>query len=182
MNTRLVSETFVVLSLVLLPYFSRPCAAREPDGSAANIGIGVNRRTADSLLFSSFNVGLFANVDTLRGMQLSLFTGASRREMRGANVSALAALSHGRAYGVQLAGLLNAGSGDMRGVQIAGVANVASRFNGVQLAGLTNACTTPMRGIQLSAVTNISMGVKRGVQLAGAANVCSSYMLSLIHI
>ena len=54
MNTRLVSETFVVLSLVLLPYFSRPCAAREPDGSAANIGIGVNRRTADSLLFSSF--------------------------------------------------------------------------------------------------------------------------------
>lgn len=178
MNIWSVSCACVTLSLALLPCFCAPCSAQKlyEGRHVPNIGIGVNRHTADSLLFSSFNVGLFANVDTLRGMQLSLLTGTTRREMRGVNVSALAALSHGRAYGVQLAGLLNAGSDDMRGVQIAGIANVASRFNGVQLAGLTNACTTPMRGLQLSAVTNIAMGVKRGVQLSGAANVCSSYM------
>lgn len=179
MNIRFVSGAALALSLLFFLPCAVPCGAQKADVRVPNVGIGVNRRTPDSRLSSNFNVGLFANVDTLRGMQLSLITGVTHREMRGVNVSALAAVSHGRAYGVQLAGLVNAGSGDMRGLQMASVANVAARFNGVQLAGLTNACTTPMRGIQLSAVTNISMGVKRGVQISGAANVCSSYMRGL---
>lgn len=145
-------------------------------GHAPNIGAGINRHAADSTLVSHANIGLFANVDTLRGMQLSVLTGVTRREMRGVNVSLLAAVSHGTAYGLQTALAVNAGSGSMRGVQLAGIANVAREFNGVQVAGLTNACTAPMRGMQLSAITNISMGVRRGMQIAGAANVCSSYM------
>lgn len=180
MNKRLIAGAFAALLPVFLSCPASSCHAQEYGRNLVpNIGVGVNHRSADSLLYSNFNVGLFANVDTLRGVQLSLFTGVTRREMRGVNISSLAAVSHGRAYGVQLAGLVNAGSGEMRGVQLAGVANVASRFNGVQLAGLTNACTTPMRGIQLSGITNISMGVKRGMQVSGVANVCSSYMRGL---
>ena len=152
-----------------------PCHAQDKK-KAANIGVGVNRRAADGSLCSNANIGLFANVDTLRGAQLSVLTGVVRREMRGVNVALLSAVSHGTSCGVQVAGAVNASSGTMRGVQIAGIANVAREFNGVQLAGLTNACTTPMRGIQLSAVTNIAMGVRRGLQISGVANICSSYM------
>lgn len=166
---------FSVGLFVVMLCSALPCAAQE-SVRPPNVGVGVNRRTADSLLFSHANIGLFANTDTLRGAQISLLTGVTRREMRGVNAAGLSAVSHGRAYGVQMAGLLNAGGGTMRGVQIAGVANVARQFNGVQIAGLTNACTTPMRGIQLSAITNISMGVRRGMQISGVANVCSSYM------
>ena len=152
-----------------------PCQAQEKK-MAANIGAGVGRHAADGSLSSYVNIGLFANVDTLRGVQLSAFTGVARREMRGVNAALLSAVSHGDASGVQAAGAVNASSGAMRGVQLAGIANVAREFSGIQLAGLTNACTAPMRGIQLSAVTNISMGVRRGMQISGAANICSSYM------
>lgn len=152
-----------------------PCHAQEKK-VAANIGVGVNRRAADGSLCSNANIGLFANVDTLRGAQLSVLTGVVRREMRGVNAALFSAVSHGTSCGVQVAGAVNASSGAMRGVQLAGIANVARKFNGVQLAGLTNACTTPMRGIQLSAVTNIAMGVRRGLQISGVANICSSYM------
>lgn len=173
MHIRLISGLFVILTLT-----AGVCRAQ--DGRRPrNIGLGINRHTADSLLYSSANIGLFASVDTLRGAQLSLITSSTWREMRGVNIGILSASSHGKAYGLQMAGAVNAGSGEMRGVQIAGVANVARKFNGVQLAGLTNACTTPMRGIQISAVTNISMGVKRGWQICGAANICSSYMRGL---
>lgn len=167
---------YVSLSLAAALCCAVTATARDGDRRPRNIGIGVNRRAADSTLTSAANLALFGNVDTLRGVQIAVFTGVTRREMRGMNISALSAVSHGKAYGVQLAGLVNAGGGEMRGVQLAGVANVARRFNGVQAAGLTNACTTPMRGVQLSAITNIAMGVRRGVQLSAAANVCSSYM------
>lgn len=152
-----------------------PCQAQEKK-AAANIGVSIGRHAVDGSLRSNVNVGLFANVDTLRGLQLSALIGVTRREMRGANIAALSTVNHGTGSGVQLAGAVNASSGAMRGVQLAGIANVANDFNGIQIAGLTNACTKPMRGIQLSAVTNISMGVRRGMQISGAANICSSYM------
>lgn len=173
MNIRIIS-----CALAALLYAATACPAQER-AKAANIGVGINHRTADSLLYSNGNIGLFANVDTLRGMQIAMLTGVTRREMRGFNMGLLSAVSHGKAYGVQMAGLVNAGSGEMRGMQMAGIANVAQKFNGLQVAGLTNACTTPMRGVQMSLITNISMGVKRGMQVAGAANVCSSYMRGL---
>lgn len=146
------------------------------DKKPLNIALGLNHRTADSLLFSNFNIGLFDNVDTLYGFQIGALTSVVRKEMRGVNIGGLSSISRGKAYGLTLGGIINAVDGDMRGLQMAGVANITTSANGVQIAGLTNACTTPFRGIQISGITNISMGVKRGIQLAGAANVCSSYM------
>ena len=152
-----------------------PCQAQEKK-AAANIGVSIGRHAVDGSVVSTVNVGLFANVDTLRGVQLSALTGVTRREMRGVNIAALSTVNHGTGSGLQLAGAVNASGDVMRGVQLAGIANVGHDFNGLQIAGLTNACTKPMRGIQLSAVTNISMGVRRGMQISGAANICSSYM------
>ena len=167
--TGIVASLFVFASL---------CVAQEAR-VPSNIAVGINHRTPDNMLYSNANIGFFANVDTLRGAQLALFTGVVRNEMCGVNIGVLSAVSHGRAYGVQIAGFVNAGSGEMRGVQMASVANVARSFNGVQIGGLTNACTSPMRGMQIAGITNIAMGVKRGWQMAAVANVCSSYMRGL---
>lgn len=142
----------------------------------ANIAVGITHKTCDSLRYSSLNLGLFANVDTLRGVQAGVFTSATRMEMRGLNIGGLSAFARGRMYGVQIGGVVNGVEGEMRGVQFTAVSNVARQANGIQLAGLSNVCTAPMRGVQLSGITNIAMGVKRGVQSAGVANVCSSSM------
>lgn len=144
-----------------------------------NVALGVNHHAADSSIVSGLNVGLFGNVDTLRGLQVNAFTSMARREMRGVNIGGLSAISRGKAYGVTLGGLMAAVDGSMRGVQIGGVANIAKWANGVQVAGLTNACTSAFRGLQVSGITNISMGVKRGVQFSSMANICSSYMRGL---
>lgn len=171
MRTVYILLPFAMLLFCAVTATSQPSTRRIP-----NVGVGISRHAADSSLSSNANLALFGNVDTLRGVQISAFTGVTRCEMRGLNMGFLSAVSHGKAYGVQMAGLVNAGGGDMRGMQMATIANVARRFNGVQVAGLTNACTTSMRGVQLSLITNIAMGVRRGVQISGAANVCSSYM------
>ena len=148
-------------------------------GKFANIGVGVNHTTADSLLMSHFNVALFGNVDTLHGFQGSLFMSVVRQETKGVNAGALSAMTRGKMYGVQMAGFINGIDGEARGVQMAGVSNMAKSINGMQMAGLTNVTVKPMRGIQLAGITNVAMGVERGVQMAGVANVSSSYMRGL---
>lgn len=127
-----------------------------------NIGIGINHTAADSLLYSSGNLALFGNVDTLRGVQIGLFSGVVRQQLRGVNI----------------AGVMNAAGNDVRGVQLSGVTNVARGGNGVQVALFNNVSGASFRGIQLSGISNISMGMKRGIQLA-TANVSSSYMRGL---
>ena len=141
-----------------------------------NVALGFHRHNPDSTLTSGLNVGLFCDADTLRGVQIGLVSGLTRREMRGVNIGLLMASSRGKSYGVQIGTLMGSVNGSMRGVQLSGVSNIAKQANGLQIAGLTNACTSPMRGVQLSGITNIAMGVKRGVQISLAANVCSSYM------
>lgn len=169
----------ILLILAMLLLVSVNTMAETRKRKAPNVAVGVNHRSADSLLMSHFNLGLFGNVDTLHGVQTSVFSSVARKEMRGVNIGGLAAFSHADAFGVQLAGFLNGTNGSMRGVQVSGISNIARRMNGVQLAGLSNVSSTPMRGVQLSALTNISMGVKRGIQLAGVANVSEAYMRGL---
>ena len=65
-----------------------------------NIGVGVNKKTADSLLNSKFNIALFGNVDTLNGVQASVFTSVARGEMKGVNFGMLSALTRGKASGL----------------------------------------------------------------------------------
>ena len=122
------------------------------------------------------NVGLFGDVDTLRGVQLNMFSSVTRKEMRGVSMSGIVSSVKQNAYGVQMSGFISAANGNMRGVQISGIYNIAKKMNGVQISSLGNATTTPLRGVQLSGITNVAMGVKRGMQIAGVANVCSSYM------
>lgn len=145
----------------------------------SNIGIGINRHTLDGKLYSSANLALFGNVDTLRGAQVGLFTSVARKEMRGVNIGGFGAMSRGTAYGVSIGSVVTAVDGNMRGLQIAGVTNIARHGNGFQIAGLSNASTSSFRGVQLSGITNISMGIKRGMQIAGVVNVCSSSMRGL---
>ena len=171
-------NTILLILTMLLPV-SVGTMAETRKRKAPNVAVGVNHRSADSLLMSHFNLGLFGNVDTLHGVQTSVFSSVARKEMRGVNIGGLAAFSHADAFGVQMAGFLNGTNGSMRGVQVSGISNIARSMNGVQLAGLSNVSSTPMRGVQLSGITNISMGVKRGIQLAGVANVSEAYMRGL---
>ncbi len=125
-----------------------------------NVGIGLNHLVGDSALYSSGNISLLGNVDTLRGVQIGVFTSGVRQQMRG----------------VSIGGLMTASGGDVRGLQLAGVSNIAHGGNGMQMALFTNASTNPYRGIQASGICNIAMGVKRGIQFAAVANVCASHM------
>lgn len=112
--------------------------------------------------YSCGNVSLFCSPDTLRGVQIGVFSSVVRQQMRG----------------VSLAGIINSVGDDMRGVQISGVSNVVKGGNGVQLSLFNNVSSSPFRGVQLSGLSNVSMGMKRGLQIA-AANVSSSYMRGL---
>ena len=168
-------KRIVVLWLAALTF----CGLNAQTKRFGNIALGANHKGEDSLLTSHFNLGIFGNVDTLHGMQMSLLTSVAMQETKGVNIGTLSAFTRGKMYGVQIGGFVNGVEGEMRGVQLAGVSNIAKSANGLQLAGFTNATTTPMRGVQLSGITNIAMGVKRGMQVAGAANVCSSYMRGL---
>ncbi len=139
-----------------------PTVALAQTGKVNNIGIGFNRHAADSALYSSGNLALFGEVDTLRGVQTGVFSGLVKRQMRGVNI----------------AGIMNVVGGDMRGVQLSGVTNLVRGGNGMQLSLISNMSSTSFRGVQLSALSNISMGMKRGMQIA-SSNVCSSYMRGL---
>ena len=123
------------------------------------MGLSLGGQSVYAQGYSSGNVSLFCSPDTLRGVQIGVFSSVVRQQMRG----------------VSLAGIINSVGDDMRGVQVSGVSNVVKGGNGVQLSLFNNVSSSPFRGVQLSGLSNISMGMKRGLQIA-AANVSSSYM------
>lgn len=142
----------------------------------SNIAFGVSTRAADSLTVGRANFGLFGSVDTLRGLQLGVFSSTVRAEMDGVGIGGLFASTALDASGLQVGGLVNSVGGTMSGVQASGVSNVARSLRGVQLAALSNISGRPLRGLQLGGVTNISMGVARGAQVSALVNVSSSSM------
>ena len=96
------------------------------------------------------NVGLFGDVDTIRGLQVNAFSSVSRKEMRGVQLSAIYNISK-RMRGVQISGLGNVATEPLRGVQLSGVTNVAMGVKrGIQISGVANICSSYMRGIQMS--------------------------------
>ena len=145
-----------------------------------SLGVSVQRQESTAhniaLDLGYSNVGFFGDVDTIRGLQLNVFTSVARKEMRGVSIGGLVSSVKKNAYGVQMSGFISAVNGSMRGVQVSGISNIAKTMNGVQISGLGNATTTPFRGVQISGITNVAMGVKRGMQISGVANICSSYM------
>lgn len=123
------------------------------------MGLSLGGQSVYAQGYSCGNVSLFCSPDTLRGVQIGVFSSVVRQQMRG----------------VSLAGIINSVGDDMRGVQISGVSNVVKGGNGMQLSLFNNVSSSPFRGVQLSGLSNVSMGMKRGLQIA-AANVSSSYM------
>lgn len=144
-----------------------------------NVAFGHRRYAADSCLVSGFGLGLFTNVDSLRGFQLGLIESVAMRDIRGVSIGGLWASTIGNMRGVQVSGLVNGVGGEMRGLQMAVISNITARANGIQFAALSNASATPFSGIQIGGVSNVSAGVRRGMQLSLLTNVSSGVMSGL---
>lgn len=72
MNIKLVlAALFALLTLT--------AQAQNDNRKTHNIGVGINHHGADSTLYSSGNVALFGDVDTLRGVQIGSFSATVRR-------------------------------------------------------------------------------------------------------
>lgn len=140
-----------------------------------NIALGWNHRGADSLLTSRFNLGLFDNVDSLRGAQLGLVSARVHRDTRGLNFGLFTASTWGNMRGWQLSGMSSIVGGTSCGLQTSTLTNYATRLRGVQIAGLVNIVEQPMSGVQIAGVANISKGIDHGLQLSALANVASGH-------
>lgn len=171
--------TSVRLLLAGLLLAAPPAAAQEAvPRPFTNVAVGAGHHSGGRLV-SAFNLGIFNNVDSLRGFQLGLLSASTWQDMRGASIGGLTADSRGTARGLQAALAVNAVGGTMGGVQLAGAASIANRLHGVQASGFSNVVRQPFTGLQVAAVTNIAMGVRRGTQLAVLANVAAGSMRGL---
>ena len=63
--------------------------AQDDNRKTHNIGVGINHHGADSTLYSSGNLALFGDVDTLRGVQAGTFTATVRKQLRGVNIAGI---------------------------------------------------------------------------------------------
>lgn len=82
-----------------------------------------------------FAIGLLSNTDSIKGLQIGLFSNFANKM-----------------NGVQLAPLTNACTTELRGMQLSGVSNISKGVRkGMQIAPLTNVCSHSMRGLQIAA-------------------------------
>lgn len=141
----------LALSAVLGGILAQSAAAQTPKAPRpANVALGLGHDNADTTRTQTVNVGIFANTDTLRGVNIGLISAGTHRQMQG----------------FQAAMLIN-NANRMKGVQLAGLTNLSRRpLEGLQLAGLTNIAIGVRRGVQMAAAANVSAGFMRGVQLA----------------
>ena len=124
------------------------------------------------------NVGIFGNIDRLKGLQLGLLTGTVHQEGRGVNMAGLVALSR-QLTGLQLSMVANVSQAQMTGLQLAGITNVARRMKGAQISLFSNVAGADFRGVQVSGVGNVAMGIRRGIQLSSLMNVSQGDMKGL---
>ena len=165
-----------VLLGILAISFTQASAQTYAPKRYPNIGVGVVRHGNDSLRTAFFNLGLFSNTDTLKGVQLGAISGMTSATASGLNVGGLFAFSGTELNGVQITTGIGSVGGRVRGVQISGISSIAHHAEGLQVAGFSNICTSSLAGVQVSGVSNISVGVKGGAQVAAIANICSSTM------
>ena len=144
-----------------------------------NVAIGCNHHSADSLLVSRFNIGLSGSVDSLRGVQLGLFTANVNNDMRGVNVGLFGTRTKGDMRGLQLSGTGNIVGETTRGLQVAAFTNYATQLKGMQMAGIMNIAAKPVSGVQLAGGANVANGVDHGVQLSALVNVSAGRMKGL---
>lgn len=137
----------------------------------SNIAFGGRVRPSDSLRVSSFNVGIWDHVDSIRGFQFGLFKAGTARDMRGISIGGFLNGNLGNSTGVLVSGISNLVVGTMKGLQLGSV-NFAGEQRGVQLGLLTNIAARPLQGVQVAAITNVSKGMSGGVQ-AGLLNINS---------
>ena len=143
-----------------------------------NIGFGTGHTAADGSRVKSFNLGVFAATDTLRGMQVGALSSMALHGADGFQLGGVLAMSAARARGVTVGGLMTAVD-RMEGVQVGGVQNVARSLWGVQLSAMNNIAGTGMRGLQLAGVSNMAGSVERGAQVSPLLNLSTGVMRGL---
>lgn len=81
-----------------------------------------------------FAVGLMSSTDSIKGLQIGLFSNIADK-----------------IKGIQLSPLANACTTELEGIQLTGISNVAVGVKkGIQLSGITNVCSENMRGLQIA--------------------------------
>jgi hypothetical protein len=140
-----------------------------------NIAVGISHVGIDSIRIHSVDIGPFANVERLKGMQLGFLTANVYKEAEGVNAGILAATSK-YAEGLQISGVGNLVFSEMKGVQMSSVLNAAKHLHGVQVATFSNVAGEDVRGAQLSGIANIAVSVSKGVQMASIFNMCVNNM------
>ena len=148
-------------------------AQQQLDPQRTNIALPITKTYNDSTKVHLFNLGIFNNINLLKGVQIGVIHADVHQDMKGLNIGGLVSLVRQDAKGMTFGGLLNGVGNDMKGLQISPVSNVAGRARGVQLSGMSNISLNPLRGLQLSAFTNISSGVDKGAQISALVNVAS---------
>lgn len=164
---------FVCLYIAILLCNGNLQAQYQPDHQRANIALPISKTYNDSTTIHCFNLGIFNNVDLLKGIQIGLVHADVNKDVAGLNLSGLVSIVRNNACGITVAPLLNAVVNDMRGIQLSSVSNIAGKVKGTQIAAMSNISLNPLRGLQLSALTNISSGVDKGAQISGLVNVVS---------
>ena len=113
----------------------------------------------------SVQLGIFSSVatDDVSGLQLSSMSNISAAPLHGLQFSGVSNISQGIDRGIQLSGILNLSSGYMRGLQL-GTINYADSLNGTQL-GLFNVARSHPKGWQVGIVnvTRDTIGRKIGL-------------------
>ncbi|MBQ9203433.1 MAG: DUF3943 domain-containing protein [Prevotella sp.] len=122
-----------------------------------------------TVVYAQFSpLGIVSVQDTLRGMQLGVFSSVSTDNARGIQLSGVSNMSAAPFRGLQVAGVSNISRGLERGIQLSGILNVSSAYmRGLQWGTFNYADS--LNGTQLGLV-NIARSHPKGWQV-GFANV-----------
>jgi hypothetical protein len=140
-----------------------------------NIAFGISRMDKDSVRVHNMNIGLFANVEKLKGVQFGLFTSNVYKDADGVNMGGLLSATGKRMRGIQMAGISNLNFHDMHGLQLSTVLNAAKKLEGFQISGFNNVADEA-RAIQLCGISNICVVMPRGAQISSLLNLCATNM------
>lgn len=99
-------------------------AQQQLDPQRTNIALPITKTYNDSTKVHLFNLGIFNNINLLKGVQIGVIHADVHQDMKGLNIGGLVSLVRQDAKGMTFGGLLNGVGNDMKGLQISPVSNV----------------------------------------------------------
>ncbi len=174
MKLKIHAFTLLVTSLIIFSPMAE--AQNKSAGIDLSLWKGIATQPSDSLQTTFFNLGLFTQMNQLKGVSLNGLSAITKKNVCGFQLGGLTNINGENSTGIIGSGITNVTGNNLRGIGISGLINITGHnTEALLISGFMNITGGNSSGTDMAGLMNVDCGQKNtGLKIAGLGNVLLS--------